>query len=682
MNSIADARLDSKNAGEQAPMLRWELLLLLIILGIGLFLRWYSLDTRALHHDESLHVMYGIYYYDRPETGFYRYDPMLHGPLLYNLLPHFYALFGDDPFTGRILSAFLGSCLIFAPLLFRRYLTSTTLLLLTAVLSFSPMLVYWSRFLRHDGLVLFGMLAMAIGAFLARSDYKILLVSLGMLVQFVTKENAYVTTAILLGYLIFEAVFPRGREFADSHVASAFRYCKERRWQFVLACSIVALIYVYLFTGGFRFFGNMEGPWWERSFGAVLDGLYRKSIAYWASHHEMERIKGPFLFHFYMMSWYELPFVMVLFYYLFDFYRRASRRVKTLGFEFLLVLLILLVVDQAYPLKDTPIGTFLKAKDSKDFFGALLLLFHSVLITSMHLIRKERALAFFGYWFFAQFFTYCFLGEKVPWLSVYPFIAGCVYFALYFQRYPRLEHADSDGLSVLLRIVGGAATLLGVIFVLEGSGTIRLPLFLTALGIVLTLLSWVRPAVPKGYAVSPSMCLAIIALLFMLRTSILVNFTKEGSAEELISQVHTTQDFHSLVMRIRNEELGSFPGETRKIYGEKDSVWPLTSYLVGIKSYRYYAEEEELGDFDYLFVNGADRLPEEVAKEYHIERVELRGWWVPEYSMMGLRQFLGYAVHHKPWNKPGFSYVHFYRKKRSAAPLPETPEPETGSPAP
>ena len=46
----------------------WVLFSLLLVL--GLLLRWLLLDMRPYHHDESLHGMYGRYFYDLPNSNF------------------------------------------------------------------------------------------------------------------------------------------------------------------------------------------------------------------------------------------------------------------------------------------------------------------------------------------------------------------------------------------------------------------------------------------------------------------------------------------------------------------------------------------------------------------------------------------------------------------------------------
>jgi len=41
----------------------------------------------------------------------------------------------------------------------------------------------------------------------------------------------------------------------------------------------------------------------------------------------------------------------------------------------------------------------------------------------------------------------------------------------------------------------------------------------------------------------------------------------------------------------------------------------------------------------------------------------LRGWWVPEYNELNIKNFINYAVTHKPWNTSGYTYVDFFLMK-------------------
>ena len=84
----------------------------LVVLGIAIFafiLRTVNLGDRAMHHDESLHAEFAWRYL----VGLgYQHDPMMHGPLLFNLIGAAFYLFGDSEFTARLPFALAGSCLV------------------------------------------------------------------------------------------------------------------------------------------------------------------------------------------------------------------------------------------------------------------------------------------------------------------------------------------------------------------------------------------------------------------------------------------------------------------------------------------------------------------------------------------------------------------------------------------
>src|SRR5207237_41425 len=130
-------------------------------------LRWFELETRPFHHDESQHAMFGKYFYDFPEIQYYKYDPMMHAPLLYNFFRMVYTAFGNTLWASRAPIALIGTLFLLVPLIFRKYFTPTALLALTAALSFSSNMVYWSRFVIHDYFVISAMLLALYGAVLA-----------------------------------------------------------------------------------------------------------------------------------------------------------------------------------------------------------------------------------------------------------------------------------------------------------------------------------------------------------------------------------------------------------------------------------------------------------------------------------------------------------------------------------
>ena len=121
----------------------WPFLLLSFL---GFILKFALLGERPLHHDESLHAQYGKYFANSFSTGFYKYDPMLHGPFLYHLqaLWHWIAA----PLSKaqvRFIPAFLGCLLSLSPLLFRNRLNKNQLFFIMLFLAISPTFTYWSR---------------------------------------------------------------------------------------------------------------------------------------------------------------------------------------------------------------------------------------------------------------------------------------------------------------------------------------------------------------------------------------------------------------------------------------------------------------------------------------------------------------------------------------------------------
>ena len=71
------------------------------VLILGLILRWTCLDYLPLHHDESIHAMFGRYFFDWPDFNYYKYDPEYHGPTLYMLLRVVYVILGSTDFAAR-----------------------------------------------------------------------------------------------------------------------------------------------------------------------------------------------------------------------------------------------------------------------------------------------------------------------------------------------------------------------------------------------------------------------------------------------------------------------------------------------------------------------------------------------------------------------------------------------------
>ena len=91
-------------------LIKKEFLIFSSIFLISLFLRLFDVSSRAMHHDESLHVFYSWKLF---EGLGYSHNPMMHGPLQMELTSIFFSIMGDSDFSGRLLYVACGGNAIF-----------------------------------------------------------------------------------------------------------------------------------------------------------------------------------------------------------------------------------------------------------------------------------------------------------------------------------------------------------------------------------------------------------------------------------------------------------------------------------------------------------------------------------------------------------------------------------------
>ena len=131
---------------------RWERTLYLLILVAAVLSRFVMLGDRAMSHDESIHTKFAWNLY--AGEGF-QHNPMMHGPLLFEATAFSYFLFGVNDFTARLFVALVGVALVMTPLLFRQWLSSVGSVVAAILLLISPSISYYSRYIRHDVLLMF-----------------------------------------------------------------------------------------------------------------------------------------------------------------------------------------------------------------------------------------------------------------------------------------------------------------------------------------------------------------------------------------------------------------------------------------------------------------------------------------------------------------------------------------------
>jgi len=637
---------------------RPEWLLFWIIVLAGVILRWASLDAKPYHHDESIHAMFARNFLEHPGHHYFKNDPTYHGPFLYNLLRAVFEVFGATFWSARAPIAAVGSFFMFLPFIFRRYFSKSAVIVLTTAVAFSPTLIYWSRFVIHDFFVLACLFAMVYAVTLAPARLRALIFLTAFALHFAIKANVYVHAAILLGYMLFEVALnfkkTDGKQKAggspeqDTLVFRMANYVGRNSGLVLLSLLAALFIYSFFATSGFRY---MEGI--TQNFMAIMTGGWPRYIEYWLGQHQMERIQGPFIYHFYMLSWYELFFTLAFILHLVLFYSRTSWRLISIGLPCFLIGLLLSLYHLSSP--DSPVSevwlwNLFKLRQPMDILAFFVLLSHAVILTIHHLLRGERGLAVSGYIFIATFFTYSYLGEKTPWLSMYPFVAGLVYLTLYFDSLPK--SGDKSLAKVICLFPGALLFVITAVFIVQEGFWINIYFLLAALIVtgagILFLALRIRL---NNLATS----VFIIFIAFSFRGSLITNYALAGASKEVISQVHTTREFHDLARRIESDALSRPLSKPATMLATGISTWPLTWYMRDVPNFHFHQGDRDILEFDYIFEDESVRGGN--IEGYERRRVPLRGWLVPDYNRMTLKKFLKYSLNREAWNAPGYQYM-------------------------
>jgi predicted membrane-bound mannosyltransferase len=156
------------------PQVTWESVAFVLILIASVLLHLTKLGDMALHHDESIHAW--VTWRFLTGTGdftcaggvtsqTYCYDPVYHGPALYMLGVVSFFLFGDGDWQARLPQALAGIGLTLSVLWLKPFLGKRGTLLLAAIVSIAPTILYFTRFDRHDGLMLLWVFWIVVGFF-------------------------------------------------------------------------------------------------------------------------------------------------------------------------------------------------------------------------------------------------------------------------------------------------------------------------------------------------------------------------------------------------------------------------------------------------------------------------------------------------------------------------------------
>jgi predicted membrane-bound mannosyltransferase/DNA-binding beta-propeller fold protein YncE len=163
--------------------------------------RFWDLGARVMSHDESLHTKFS---WDLYRGYGFQHTPLMHGPLLFHMTALNYFLFGDNDFTSRIYPALIGILVVMFPLLLRRWLGRLGALSASALFLISPLIVYYSRYIRHDLPAILFAMAVAWTAWRYIEERKnkwLVWLAIAQALMFASKEVAFIYIAIFGSFL-------------------------------------------------------------------------------------------------------------------------------------------------------------------------------------------------------------------------------------------------------------------------------------------------------------------------------------------------------------------------------------------------------------------------------------------------------------------------------------------------
>jgi len=571
----------------------------LALMFAGLVLRFWDLGAKGYHHDESLHAFYAWRLFDGQG---YVHDPMMHGPLLFELNALAYLLFGASDFTGRLVPALFGVALIGLPFFLRHELGKAGSIAASALLVISPAFLYFSRFIRHDIYVDVFTLLMIIGIFryLAtgiRSWFYTACVSAALL--FATKEDFYIS-----GFIPF--VFLIGSWFVlQRDKRQLFRArIKGLGWSaWSTGLLLFVIINVVLYT---TFLTNMRGIC-TAVITLPLDGCAgaKGALSYWLDQQDFARGGQPWFYYFMLLPLYEfVPLVLGL---LAMFLVKGRQHFFWFcAFWFVSALLIYSWAGEKMPwmLPQITLPLVLLA-------GRLLGQWSDAGWARRAL--TQRGLATAGLVLLAMFGLLAWIG-----LGAAPAASPVAQQGILLQRL---------ALSVMIAAIAGGFFYLGP--------------------------RWGRDVVVPGLA------LGIGGILFAgyLRTSLMVNWDHPDWPVEPLIYVQTTHDDPWITSEI--ERIGAQTGQGKDLKllldsgwgdGDHEAVsWPFEWYLRDYKNRRYYAKTIDpginLAEYPVLLARSTNLEPiQSELAQYNCQTYKLNAWFPEDYKQFAALNTPGFAL--------------------------------------
>lgn len=201
----------------------WEQAVIFFLSLAAILTRLIGLGDRVMSHDESLHVYYS--WLLSTGKGFV-HTPMMHGPFLFESTAFMNLWFGANDFASRLVPAILGIFIaIVIPQLLKPWIGRIGALVGTGLFLISPYMLYYSRYIRHDTLVIAWMLLAVFAIFgylFQRKEQYLVLFVVALALMFATMEITFIYLAIFASFLLVRMVWINGLRWKDLKTTAEF----------------------------------------------------------------------------------------------------------------------------------------------------------------------------------------------------------------------------------------------------------------------------------------------------------------------------------------------------------------------------------------------------------------------------------------------------------------------------
>ncbi len=137
-------RLRTRLPAVRFGAVEWAFLLVALVAAA---MRLWELEGRTMHYDEAIHLHFA---WKLARGVEFVHSPWMHGPLQIELVAVVLKYLGDTDFLARLPYALFGATLTVLPYFMRRLIGDKGAVCAAVILTFSPSLLYFSRFGRND----------------------------------------------------------------------------------------------------------------------------------------------------------------------------------------------------------------------------------------------------------------------------------------------------------------------------------------------------------------------------------------------------------------------------------------------------------------------------------------------------------------------------------------------------